>query len=99
MLWFPRSRETNMGVDVLNELHRAQHAEKVGGEIYRKLLPTLKDKNLSGQFIAIHIDSGDWLVAPTELELIKNYEHRFGGDAPGWVQQIRYDDVKNDWVD
>jgi len=69
----------------------AEHAKSAGSKLYQQLLPSLKSKQLSGQYIAINIESGAWVVAPSRADLIKAYKNEFGR-APGWVQEISYDD-------
>jgi len=80
-----------MTIDVSVLRDEAEQAKRAGGKLYQKLLPTLRLKQLSGQYIAINIVSGAWVVAPSRADLIKAYKKEFGR-APGWVQEISYDD-------
>jgi hypothetical protein len=81
-----------MGFDVYTALKNAEYAEKLGGEVYRKLLPTLKKEGLFGKYIAIHVQTKQWLTAPTEVEVIDLCEKKFGEDALTWVQRIENDE-------
>ena len=70
---------------------KAEDARTRGGELYEKLLPTLKSKQLFGQYVGINVESGAWVVANSRANLMEICDREFGG-APGWVQRIIYDE-------
>jgi hypothetical protein len=73
----------------------SRHGERVrsqGKAIYRTLLPALKETGAkAGAFVAINIETSEYVVADTRLDLMRTYQKRFG-QAPGWVNRIDYDE-------
>jgi hypothetical protein len=68
----------------------AERAQSKGEAIYETLVPDLKRQGLkAGHFVAINIDSGEYVVAETRRELMLSYKEKFGR-AVGWIRQIEY---------
>jgi hypothetical protein len=80
-----------MTLDVSALRAQAEYARTRGSELYEKLLPMLKSKQLDGQYIGINAESGAWVVANSRADLIDMCKEEFGG-TPGWVQRISYDE-------
>ncbi len=57
-----------------------------GAEWYKKLAPVL-EKEHWGEFVAIRIDTGEYIVHPDMYAVGKEFEKKFG-DTPGFVQGI-----------
>ncbi|MEJ2375997.1 MAG: hypothetical protein P8Y53_13440 [Pseudolabrys sp.] len=68
----------------------AERAQSQGDAIYQKLLPALKQQGVrAGFFVAINIDSGEYVVAETRRALMLAYKEKFGRGL-GWVKQVEY---------
>jgi hypothetical protein len=68
----------------------AERALSEGNAIYQRLVPKFKQQGLKpGLFVAINIDSGEYVAADTRRELMISYKQKFG-HAAGWVKQIEY---------
>lgn len=70
----------------LRDPHLLNEAEKYVGEagraIYRKLQKNLEAEHLR-EHVIINVATGDYVVAPTLLESMDQFEARFG-NAPSW---------------
>ena len=68
----------------------AERAQSEGNDIYRRLSPFFKQQGLTpGLFVAINIETDQFVLAETRQELMSKCEQTFGG-AIGWVR--RYED-------
>jgi hypothetical protein len=68
----------------------AERAQSQGNAIFRKLLPVFKQQGLAaGLFVAINIETGEFVVAETRRELMSKCKQLFGR-AAGWVRRIEY---------
>jgi hypothetical protein len=68
----------------------AERAQSQGNAIYQKLLPVFKQQGLApGLFVAINIETGNFVVAETRHELMSQCKQLFGR-ATGWVRRIEY---------
>ena len=68
----------------------AERAQTAGNAIYQRLLPVFKQQGLAeGLFVAINIETGNFVVAETRRELMSKYKQLFGR-AAGWVRRIEY---------
>ena len=80
--------ESDMNIRVL--AGEAERAQSEGNAIYRRLLPVFKQQGLaSGLFVAINIETGEFVVAETRRELMSRCKQLFGR-ATGWVRRIEY---------
>jgi hypothetical protein len=73
----------------------AERAQAAGDALYEKLLPRLRQMGYqAGRMIAINIESGEFVVADTRLQLIELYKEKFGNTA-GWAREIEYGDAED----
>jgi hypothetical protein len=80
--------ETDMNVRAL--VGEAERAQSEGNAIYRRLLPVFKQQGLApGWFVAINIETGNFVAAQTRRELMSKCKQSFGR-ATGWVRRIEY---------
>src|SRR5215471_5782580 len=77
-------------MNVRAEIWEAERAQSEGNAIYERLLPIFKEQGLKpGNFVAINIATGEFVVAENRIALMSSYKERFG-QAVGWVRRIEY---------
>jgi len=77
-------------MNVRAAIGEAERTQSEGNAIYERLLPLFKQRGFKpGSFVAINIDTGEFVVADTRLQLMSSYKEKFGQSA-GWVRRIEY---------
>ena len=71
-------------------LEEAKHAKIWEAEAYKKLEPELKRRRVKAQsFIAINLDTNEYVVGKTRGEVTKLFGERFGNSL-GWITRVKF---------